>query len=114
DPPQSASVSLPLRTPSVQLFGAQTPPVQMAERQSPSVLHRTPRGQPAQEPPQSLPVSLPSMRPLPQCAPPQALTSAGQARPAPSQVSVGSQAPVEARHVVVAGSGSWRQPRTGS
>ncbi len=64
-PPQSTSVSPPLRTPSAQVGAWQRPPVQTPLSQSVPPPQPSPAGQPAQAgPPQSTPVSVPSRTPL--------------------------------------------------
>jgi hypothetical protein len=66
EPPQSTSVSLPLRAPSVQVGGWQSPPVQMPLAQSPAAPHAWPLAQRTQfgaGPPQSTAVSAPLCTP---------------------------------------------------
>ncbi len=75
-PPQSTSLSLPLRMKSSQLVVTgvmQMPPEQTCERQSPSPRQARLLTHAAQLPPQSMSVSLPSMTPSSQLltAPPQ-------------------------------------------
>jgi hypothetical protein len=62
-PPQSTSVSLPLRTVSLHAGAEQIASLHTPEPQSPPKPHPAPSGQPGHEPPQSVSVSLPLMIP---------------------------------------------------
>src|SRR4051812_39840442 len=68
-PPQSTSVSAPLRTPSVQLTVRQTLATQLLVEQSAGALHALPVVHGVHEPPQSTSVSLPLRVPSPHDAP---------------------------------------------
>jgi hypothetical protein len=70
-PPQSVSLSEPLRTMSLQAAGAHLPPVHLplsGSLQSPFSLHTPLTAQPPQLPPQSVSVSSPFFAPSPQLA----------------------------------------------
>src|SRR5690606_40831470 len=62
-PPQSTSVSLPLRTPSSQVGAWQTPSEHTPVAQSEPAAQTPPTAQPPQGPPQSTSVSPPFTRP---------------------------------------------------